>query len=170
MADDINVTTVSAGIVASVLKGWDRYQGLLVGAVAPLTSDQLALRAAPHLRSIGELSVHIVRTRAGWFHGMLHEDGEGITEFTTWGNPDVGIPPADELVRGLEATWQMIQAALDRWVPADLEEIVFDGDWQGEHYRLPRQWVLFHVLEHDLSHGGELFLTLGMHHLPTPDL
>ncbi len=160
----------TVGVAATVLKGWDRYQGLLVTAITPLTSEQLALRAAPHLRSIGELAAHIVRTRAAWFHRLLHEGGEELAIFTTWGDPDVGIPPADELVRGFEATWQMIQAALDRWTPADLDETVFDGDRRGQRHTLARQWVMFHVLEHDLSHGGELFLTLGIHHLPTPDL
>jgi uncharacterized damage-inducible protein DinB len=160
----------TAGIAATVLKGWDRYQGLLVGAIAPLTAEQLALRSAPHLRSIGELAAHIVRARANWFQRMLHGKRAEIAEFTTLGDPDTTTPTADELARGLETTWGTIQAALDRWTPADLDEIVIDEDWRGQHYRLTRQWVMFHLLEHDMSHGGELFLTLGMHHLPAPDL
>ena len=47
-------------------KGWDVYQGHLVRAIEPLTAEQLELRIAPHLRSIGLLAKHIVRTRAGW--------------------------------------------------------------------------------------------------------
>jgi uncharacterized damage-inducible protein DinB len=39
-----------------------------------------------------------------------------------------------------------------------------------DYSTLTRQWILWHVLEHDLRHGGELFLTLGIHGLPTPDL
>ena len=31
--------------------------------------------------------------------------------------------------------------------------------------RLSRAWILNHVMEHDLHHGGELALTLGMHGL-----
>lgn len=40
--------------LASVYKGWDGYQQLLVKAIAPLSPEQLALRAAPHLRSLSE--------------------------------------------------------------------------------------------------------------------
>ncbi len=32
--------------------GWDRYQDLLAAAVAPLTPEQLALRAAPAQREV----------------------------------------------------------------------------------------------------------------------
>jgi uncharacterized damage-inducible protein DinB len=33
-----------------------------------------------------------------------------------------------------------------------------------------RSWVIYHVMEHDLHHGGELSLTLGIHGLPSPNL
>ena len=33
--------------LATCYAGWDRYQDLLVATVAPLTPEQLALRAAP---------------------------------------------------------------------------------------------------------------------------
>ena len=36
----------------SFYKGWDVYQTLLIKALEPLSSDQLGLRAAPHLRSV----------------------------------------------------------------------------------------------------------------------
>ena len=29
-----------------------------------------------------------------------------------------------------------------------------------------RAWVVWHVLEHDLHHGGEVSLTLGVHGIP----
>ena len=43
----------------SFYKGWDAYQALLIKAIAPLSSEQLALRVAPHLRSLGENVAHI---------------------------------------------------------------------------------------------------------------
>jgi len=33
-----------------------------------------------------------------------------------------------------------------------------------------RQWVIWHMLEHDLYHAGELSLTLGMYGLAGLDL
>ena len=39
----------------------------------------------------------------------------------------------------------------------------FPDDWDGTPVQLSRAWVVWHVLEHDLHHGGEISLTLGMH-------
>ncbi len=39
---------------------WDRHHQLLREATRPLSADQLALRAAPQLRSVGELVAHVI--------------------------------------------------------------------------------------------------------------
>jgi hypothetical protein len=54
---------------------WKAYQDHITGALAPLKASQLALRAAPHLRSIGENALHIIGCRAFWFTDFLGEDG-----------------------------------------------------------------------------------------------
>jgi uncharacterized damage-inducible protein DinB len=73
------------------------------------------------------------------------------------------------LLAGLQEIWQVMEEALARWTVADLEQI-YGGDWRGEPYRLTKQYALWHLIEHDLHHGGEIFLTLGMHGIRTPDL
>jgi uncharacterized damage-inducible protein DinB len=150
-------------------KGWEAYQELLIKALAPLSDEQLALRAAPHLRTIGEDAAHIVGTRVGWFHMLMGEGDAEIAPMDTWDAENAPARSAAELIAGLEATWQMIQNALTRWTPADLEYI-FEGTRSGKEYRYSRQWVIWHVIEHDLHHGGEISLVLGMHNLAAPDL
>jgi len=150
-------------------KGWDVYQDLLVKAIAPLSPEQLALRAGPHLRSIGENTAHIIGTRVGWFHMLMGEGDATIAPLDDWDQANAPARSAAELVTGLEATWQMIQNALTRWTPEDLDYI-FRGERWGKPYELSRQWVIWHVIEHDLHHGGELSFTLGMHNLAAPDL
>ena len=56
---------------------WKAYQDHIKGALAPLTAEQLELRAAPHLRSIGENALHIIGCRAYWFTDFLGEDCGG---------------------------------------------------------------------------------------------
>jgi len=74
-----------------------------------------------------------------------------------------------ELVAGLEASWRMIEDALSRWTVADLDE-TFPLAFQGTDYALPRQWILWRVMAHDLHHGGELAVTLGMQGVDLPEL
>lgn len=146
--------------------GWERHNTLLIEAIQSLTDDQLQLRAAPHLRPVWFLAAHIIGTRVGWFHLALGEGDEAFVRFEPWDADDAPRRSATELVEGLTATWRQIRDCLGRWTAADLEATFTSPD--GEPFT--RQWVIWHVLEHDMSHGGELFLTLGIHGLPTPDL
>jgi uncharacterized damage-inducible protein DinB len=147
-------------------EGWDNYQGLLVDAIAPLSPEQLALQAAPTLRPVWLIAAHILGTRIGWFQNVMGEGDPALAGFDPW-DAD-GAPPrtAAELIEGLEATWRMVEDCLERWTPAML-----DDRFTTSRGRIrTRQWIVWHVIEHDLHHGGELFLTLGMHGLPTPDM
>ena len=160
--------------LATFYKGWDVYQQHLVNALAPLSPDQLALRAAPHLRSIGMIATHIIAVRVRWFHNLMGEGSSNLAPIATWDRSDEPSRTSAELVSGLETTWQMIQDALARWTPADLEQL-FQDWYPGEEYRgdepwLTRQWIIWHVIEHDLHHGGELSFALGIHGLAAIDL
>jgi uncharacterized damage-inducible protein DinB len=155
--------------LAPYYKGWDRYQALLVEAIASLTPDQLALRPDPQQRPIWLLVAHIIGTRVGWFQGWMGEGDAEIGALDPWDFDDAPPRTAAELVYGLETTWGMIRDCLDRWTPAMLDDPFSRqrGDRTVTH---SRQWIIWHVIEHDLHHGGELSLTLGMHGLPTPDM
>ncbi len=161
--------TESDATLAAFADEWERYQNLLVQAIAPLTADQLALRAAPHLRSIGELATHIVGTRAGWFRRALNEGSPEFDEIRAWQDPEKPPRTGAELADGLRRTWNLIQTSLARWTP---DEFVapFVRRRGDEEVTLTRRWVIWHLIEHDIHHGGELSFTLGMYNLPAPDL
>ncbi|MBA2679461.1 MAG: DinB family protein [Ktedonobacteraceae bacterium] len=151
--------------LSPLYKGWDAYQELLVKALEPLSPDQLSLRPAPHLRSIGENAAHIVGTRAGWVYYQLERGDEQLVSLASWNGANQPARSSAELIKGLEATWHVIQDALNSWTIADLAGIVHDTDENGEDQTYTRQWVLWHLIEHDIHHGGELSFALGMHGL-----
>ena len=149
---------------------WKAYQDHIKGALAPLTASQLELRAAPHLRSIGENALHIIGCRTYWFTEFLGEDGGSeMKVYADWNEVALKlgapIPTVAELVQGLDRTWQFMADCLARWSPDEMRQ-TFPDDWDGKHVDLSRAWVVWHVIEHDLHHGGELSLTLGMHGRP----
>jgi uncharacterized damage-inducible protein DinB len=159
-----------ANVTLTILaRGWQTYQDQLSAALALLTREQLALRAAPQLRSIEELARHIIGVRAGWFHNILGEGDEAFGAYHAWDQPDAPARTAGELVEGLMATWQVMQSALIRFSPEDLTETL-SGVRKGHTYAHQRGWVVWHVLEHDLHHGGEIGFSLGMHGLTALDL
>src|SRR5947209_18042510 len=127
--------------LTNVYKGWDAYRQLLVKAVAPLKTEQLELRAAPHLRSIGMLTAHIIATRAGWFHRVMGEGGTEMQQISDWDEDWAELRKVEELVHGLEVTWQMVWECLGRWTTAELEH-VYTPERGGKTYRFTRQWVI----------------------------
>jgi uncharacterized damage-inducible protein DinB len=160
--------------LATFYKGWDVYQQHLVTVIAPLTPEQLALRAAPHQWSIGMIAAHIIATRVWWFHMWMGVGSSALAPLEAWDGNEEPSRSAAELVAGLESTWQMIQDALAHWTPDDLEQVFqnprLGGGEQGHEPGHSRQWIVWHLLEHDLHHGGELSLALGMHGLTAIDL
>jgi len=156
----------SGPALALFYTGWERYNRLLVEAVAPLTPDQLALRVAPNQRALVELTAHLIAARARWFHRTLGEGDDDLEQFALWDDANAPTLKAAQLELGLEQTWRLIADCLTRWTPADLD--VAFAKRSGE--QVSRQWVIWHVLEHDLHHGGELSLTLGAHGLRAPVL
>lgn len=156
--------------LAFFTQGWQNYQHQLSVALARLTLEQLALRAAPDLRSIDELARHIIAVRAGWFHFCLEEGNEDFGAFSAWDEPGSPARSADELVSGLAKTWQVMQETLERYTLADLQSTVQDEEDDGQIVTYTRGWVIWHVIEHDLHHGGEIGYSLGMHGLIAPDI
>ena len=149
--------------------GWHNYQTLLVTALKPLSLEQLSLRPAPGLRSIGEIATHMIGARARWFYLLMNEGGDEFAALGTWDRKGMPARNASELIHGLESTWQGMQSAIARWTPDDWQQ-TYPGEGSDEPETITRQWVIWHLIEHDLHHGGEISLMLGMHGLQAPDL
>lgn len=152
-----------------IYDNWREYQTKLRNCIAPLTNEQLLLQPAVHLWPVGQLVQHIISVRAGWFSGTLQDNDELMNLYMLWGQRDSPERSAAELVQGLDETWAFIDSRLRRWTPTDCAE-TFPDEWDGQTYEVSRSWVIYHVLEHDLHHGGEVSLILGMNGLEGVDL
>ncbi|HZD55391.1 MAG TPA: DinB family protein [Anaerolineales bacterium] len=158
---------------ADIFEGWDGHQTSLVHAVAPLTREQLVWRPAADLNSVGELARHISLARITWFARMDAPGSAALArQIHAWeqdndGNRDIvesAVPIADqstELVQWLETTWQMIETTLKTWDVSDLAK-TYRHTWNGTVYAVSRQWTLWRILTHDVHHGGQISLMLGM--------
>jgi hypothetical protein len=118
---------------------------------------------------VGQLGQHIISVRAGGFSGTLQDDDESMYQYMLWGKRESPARSAVDLVRGLDDTWAFIEARLQRWTPAECAQ-TFPDEWEGATYEVSRSWVIYHVMEHDLHHGGEISLILGMNGLQALDL
>jgi uncharacterized damage-inducible protein DinB len=161
------------GLAAEVCRGYEVHQGRLVKMLAPLGQAELDLTAAPHLWNVRTLACHIVGARAWWFHSWMGEGPEDFGRMVEWDEDEaLATRPASEIVRGLGESWSVIKSCLERWSPADLREEFTrpTPNAAGERPRRSRQWIVWHVLEHDVHHGGEISFSLGMHGVTGLDL
>ena len=152
-----------------IYENWRGYHEKLRDCIAPLTHEQLALQPAARMWPLGQMVQHIISVRAGWFSGTLQEDDEAMNAYMEWGQRESSARSAVELVRGLDETWAFIEGRLQRWTPADCAR-TFPDEWDGQTYEVSRSWVIYHVMEHDLHHGSEVSLILGMNGLQPLDI
>jgi uncharacterized damage-inducible protein DinB len=153
--------------------GWNNHNGLLERALTPLDDEQLSLRAADGLWSVRMLASHIVAVRSWWFNGWMGEGGEELARFVDFDEGDESAHrEAASIVDALHRTWVSLEARLLSWTEDDLIK-----EFQrpvpnaaGERNWRTRQYIVWHVAEHDLHHGGEISLTLGMHGLTGLDV
>ena len=158
-------------------EGWARHQVLVVDALRSLTPEELALRTAPHQWAVWQLAAHVAGSRAYWFQDVLGE-GDAATralfrvdrttvpglslEDAGWEDVEDQPRSADELVDGLQRTWAIVDECLRRWTAEDLEASIVRPSTADRPSRThQRGWVVWHVLEHDIHHGGEISQILG---------
>jgi uncharacterized damage-inducible protein DinB len=166
--------------LAQVFDGWNGYQESLLKAVAPLSSEQLAFRAGPELRLMGQLIRHIALGRLTWL-ARIEPVGiaEAVDRVPRWFSDKDGARHVDEeavssndsrvLADWLAVSWEPIRRSLEEWTITDLSRS-FRHRFRGTDYSISRQWVLWRVLSHDIHHGGQLALLLAMQGIPAVEL
>ena len=154
--------------------GWATYQQGLIEMIEPLSVEQLALPASVHHWSIGKLMQHMIGNRVWWFQNWMGAGDPSLAPIAHWDPADMGDQfslNASDLIGGLKATWGMIATALEEWSAADLDRTFAPPASMSEEEKnafgnKTRRWIIWHVLEHEIHHGGEISLALGANGLP----
>ena len=159
----------------TLFDGWGDHQRLVIDMLAGLTESQLALRPAAETWSVWQLAAHVAGSRSYWMQDVLGEGDPALrdrfrVESTTvpelpledaaWEDDEDHPRDARELVRALEDTWALVDERLRRWTPDDLaEELTRDRSSGTQTFT--RSWVIWHLMEHDVHHAGEMSIILG---------
>lgn len=133
---------------------WRQVHADLLALVDRFSEEELAYAPFPGSWSVAQILLHIAGAEEGWFRFVV------TREYAQWPDDHRSEEyPTREAIRALlaevHARTEAYLATLDL---ADLDRVV-DGGWVG---RFCLGWIIWHVLEHEIHHRGEVSLILGL--------
>jgi uncharacterized damage-inducible protein DinB len=144
--------------------GWSNYNDYLVKAIGNLSQDQLQLTVAASQRQVWSLAVHILGTRVHWLTRVAGEEDPASNPLLDWDEDGEPIFTPAQIVDGLQKSWNLVASVLNRWTVDTMNQTHASPDG----YEDARGWIIWHLIEHDVHHGGELFYTLGSYGIEVP--
>lgn len=141
---------------------WTEVRDGLFQALDKLTDAQLDFVPRQGLWSLGRVARHIASAEEGWFRYIVtHELTEWPPEYTAKDYPTV---------KSVKALLSEVHARTDAFLKTlettDLDHVL-EMPWDG---KLTLRWIIWHVLEHEIHHRGEIFLMLGLLGMEAPDV
>jgi uncharacterized damage-inducible protein DinB len=139
---------------------WNKIWRDLMRGVSLLEDKHLDYRPAEgYKRTVGDILQHIINLELGWIHYVVRREHEGWPDETS----------------GITANVKAIQSEMER-VHKDTTDYLstlpveeFTRIVQVPGDGAPKlSWILWHVLEQQIHHRGELFLCLSLLGLERP--
>jgi uncharacterized damage-inducible protein DinB len=126
-----------------------------------VSDEQLGFVPREGLWSLGTVARHIAEAEEGWFRHIV------TGEWATWPEfEDKDYPTVDSIKQVLTSVHQRTERYLATIDVADLERIIHTP-WDED---IPLRWIVWHVLEHEIGHRGEIYLMLGLMGMELPDI
>jgi uncharacterized damage-inducible protein DinB len=145
---------------------WPMYDARLRDFVGTLSGEELARRAQPEGWPAWAIVGHLACQRVFWLCDFAGEPGAEATPFPNAsdncpGDDDLEhVLDVDQLVHALEASFRIVERALDTWTVDSLSELIRRPEWDDSWVH-SRAAVIQRVFAHDLYHVGELSAAIG---------
>lgn len=140
---------------------WAEVRNGLFQALDKLTDAQLKFVPREGLWSLGTVACHIAEAEKGWFRYVV------TRELADWPSyPAKDYPTVESIKALLLQVHARTETYLSSLGITDLDRVI-EAPW-GSNFSL--RWIVWHVLEHEIHHRGEIFLMLGLLGLKAPDI
>ena len=140
---------------------WGEVRDGLISALDVLADEQLDFTPREGLWSLGTVARHIASAEEGWFRYVI---GRSLTGWPEYAADD--YPTVESVTSLLAGVHARTEGYLVTVATAQLQQPV-KSPWGPE---FPLQWIIWHVLEHEIHHRGEIFLMLGLLGIEAPDV
>jgi uncharacterized damage-inducible protein DinB len=132
---------------------WSQIRSGLIATIESFDESELALIPFEGSWSVGQIMLHIADAEDGWLrYAITHELDEWPKMYTLENYPDKA-----SIVQALDEVHTRTIAYLSELSEMDLTEKV-KVPW-GEEIQI--MWIIWHLIEHEVHHRGELSFILG---------
>ena len=132
---------------------WDQVRADLIATIDQFSEDEQGFTPYEGSWPVGQIMLHIADCEDNWLHGVVRG------EFQPWiGYPLEKNPTKSAILGVLGAARKRTIPFLDSLEIKDFNHVYAIPD--GAEFSL--YWILWHVLEHEIHHRGELSLILGL--------
>jgi uncharacterized damage-inducible protein DinB len=146
---------------AEMFGHWQSVRRDLLRALDMLADEQLGFVPREGLWSLGTVACHIAEAEEGWFRYVVTRELGAWPEFAA--GDYATVESIRTLLAGVHSRTEAYLATVD---VVDLERII-DAPWNEA---IPLRWIVWHVLEHEVHHRGEIYLMLGLMGMEAPDV
>jgi uncharacterized damage-inducible protein DinB len=146
-----------------IYRYWPDVRNGLYQALDQLTDAQLAFVPREGLWSLGQVVCHIAGCEDSWFRCYVTH------ELSSWEEADYqaeNYPTAAKLKQLLIGVHNRTEAWMETIDEADIDKEI-ELPWGA---KAPLRWIIWHVLEHEIHHRGEIYLMLGLQGMEAPDV
>jgi uncharacterized damage-inducible protein DinB len=136
-----------------IFSHWGQVRSDLYDTIDMFDETELTYQPFEGCWPIGQIMLHIADCEDNWLHGVVRH------EYQPWISYNLtDYPSKSDIKEILERAHMKTVELLE-----DLDEDDLDMKYktpEGQNFRL--RWIIWHVLEHEIHHRGELSLALGL--------
>ena len=133
---------------------WRQVRAGLYLTIEQFNEDELHYKPYEGSWSVGKILLHIANAEDGWFRHVV------TRELETWpkGHTVENYPTFKRIKTLLKEDHDWTERTIAKIDGEDYDKVI-EAPWEE---KFPLSWILWHVLEHEIHHRGELSLILGM--------
>ncbi len=136
-----------------IFKHWDQVRADLLVTIDKFSQEELIFVPFKGSWSVGQIMLHIADCENYWLHFVVRQEIDPWTYFEL-----ADHPTSEAIKKVLESVRKKTIPFLDSLDERDLDKLYQTPE--GEPYTL--RWIIWHVVEHEIHHRGELSLVLGL--------
>jgi uncharacterized damage-inducible protein DinB len=133
---------------------WSLVRKDLIKVIEDFEESDLSYQPFPDSWTVGQIMVHIANAEEGWFRYVVTRELPEWPSYLRFEN----YPTREKILEILDTVHTKTEEYLGTLTEQDLTTGIL-APWEAT---FPLGWIIWHVIEHEIHHRGELSLILGI--------